>query len=177
MPETETILQALQSRRSIRKYTPEKISSGQIAAILEAGRGAPSAHNRQPGRFLVIPKSDPRHAALAAQTKDSAIVEGSQALIGVFLDKKAAFNHRKDCQSAGACLENMLLACHALGLGAVWLGEIINQAEGVLKALKLSPEHYEIMAFVAVGHPAEAGHAARHPLETYMIEPIPGSAE
>lgn len=171
----DSVLSALRQRRSIRKYTSEPVSNAQIAAILEAGRWAPSANNRQPCRFIVIPKSDPRHAGLAGQTKDHGIVEGSQVIIGVLLDRSATFNPRKDHQTGGACLQNILLACHALGLGAVWLGEIINQEEGVLKVLGLSPEQYETMGFVAIGHPAEAGHAARHDMSKYLLEPFPAA--
>lgn len=52
----------------------------------------------------------------------------------------------------GACLQNMLLAAHGLGLGAVWLGEILKNADAVRKLLGLS-ENLELMAVVAIGHP------------------------
>jgi nitroreductase len=63
------------------------------------------------------------------------------------------YNDVKDYQSMGACLQNMLLAAHALGLGAVWLGEILNNAVKVRELLEL-PETLELMAVIAVGHPA-----------------------
>lgn len=170
--QTCPVLGALAERRSIRKYTSEPVSPEQIEAILEAGRWAPSAVNRQPCRFIVIGNNDPRKEALAGQTNDAYIVRGCQALIGVFLDRTATFNPRKDHQTAGACLQNMLLACHAQGLGAVWLGQIINQEEGVLKVLGLDPAKYETMAFVALGHPDESGQAVRLPMSEYMIEPF-----
>ena len=53
----------------------------------------------------------------------------------------------------GACIQNMLLAAHGLGLGAVWLGEILKNADAVRSLLGLS-EDVELMAVIAVGHPA-----------------------
>jgi nitroreductase len=55
----------------------------------------------------------------------------------------------------GACLQNMLLASHALGLGAVWLGEILNRAADVNELLGL-PKELELMAVIAVGRPKPA---------------------
>ena len=62
------------------------------------------------------------------------------------------YNDIKDHQAMGACIQNMLLAAHALGLGAVWLGEILKNAENVRVFLELPPE-MELMAVVAIGHP------------------------
>ena len=49
-------------------------------------------------------------------------------------------------------MQNMLLAAHALGLGAVWLGEILKNAESVRVLLEFPPE-MELMAVIAVGYP------------------------
>jgi nitroreductase len=72
----------------------------------------------------------------------------------VFVDKEAMYHAVKDYQAMGACIQNMLLAAHALGLGAVWLGEILNNAGKVRELLEL-PESLDLMAVVAIGHPAE----------------------
>jgi nitroreductase len=50
----------------------------------------------------------------------------------------------------------MLLAIHALGLGRVWLGEILKNKDEVSKILK-APKNLELMAVIALGHPAEKG--------------------
>ena len=70
------------------------------------------------------------------------------------------YNDIKDHQAMGACIQNMLLAAHGLGLGAVWLGEILNKAEGVRRFLQLPPQ-MELMAVVAIGHP-RAGSRTSH---------------
>ncbi|MFP4084989.1 MAG: nitroreductase family protein [Desulfonatronovibrio sp.] len=166
------IMEAILTRRSIRKYSGEHVSSQDITRVLEAGRWAPSGLNNQPWRFLVIKSADKRKAALEDCTRYSHVVRGADALIAVFLDKEAKYHHEKDCQGAGACIQNMLLAIHGLGLGGVWLGEIINQEEAVHKVLQTSPEKLELMAVIALGHPAAPGSSSRKDLAELMVEPL-----
>ncbi len=64
----------------------------------------------------------------------------------------------------------MLLAAHSLGLGGVWLGEIINQENQVLDILDLNPEEYEFQAALALGHPDQKGSSTRKKLSDIMIE-------
>ncbi|GAB6058772.1 nitroreductase family protein [Desulfonatronum parangueonense] len=173
MPQPEpTIFEALHQRRSVRKFTDQPVDSEHLRRILDAGRWAPSGLNNQPWRFLAIRKNDPRQEALAGLTKYAAIVRNAGALIAVFLHKPAVYHEGKDHQAAGACIQNMLLAIHGLGLGGVWLGEIINQEEQVIQALNLNPDEYRIMAVIALGHPAHPGASSRRPLEELLLEAL-----
>lgn len=166
------VLAALRERRSIRKYTDEPVTDEELRAVLDAGRWAPSGLNNQPWRFLVVRRGDPRQDVLASHTKYARIVRDAAALLCVFLDRAAMYNARKDHQGAGACIQNILLAAHALGLGGVWLGEIINQEAALLPALGLSPEALEMMAVIALGRPAQKGSSERKPLESLLLEPL-----
>ena len=166
------LLDAIRLRRSIRRYTPEPVTTGEILAILEAGRWAPSGLNNQPWRFLAIRHGDPRQDVLAGQTKYAHIVLQARVLFCVFLDRDIVYNRTKDLQGIGACLQNMLLAAHALGLGAVWLGEIINQEPQVTKSLGLDERRLELMAVLAVGRPGQKGSSERKPLEELLLEPV-----
>jgi nitroreductase len=90
-------------------------------------------------------------------------------LIAVFLDSEASYDHTKDCQAVGACLQNLLLALHSFDLGAVWIGEILRNGARVIEVLKL-PERLELMAVVAVGHPAHRDQGSdRRPLEELIL--------
>jgi nitroreductase len=164
------VLKALFERRSIRKYTDEPISRDQITAILEAGRWAPSGLNNQPWRFMVIYKDDPRIEMLAECTKYAHIVRQSAACICVMLEKEAVYSEMKDHQGAGACIQNMLLAIHALDLGAVWLGQIINDQAASLGAIGISEDKYELQAVLALGHPDQKGSPKRKELSELMLE-------
>lgn len=166
------VLEALRERRSIRKFTAEPVSAEQLTSILEAGRWAPSGLNNQPWRFLVIKDKDQRKAGLEQCTRYSHVVGSSNVLICIFLDTQAKYHHVKDCQGAGACIQNMLLAIHSLGLGGVWLGEIINQQEQVHQVLGTSPEELELMAVIALGYPAASGSSSRKNLEELLVEPL-----
>ncbi len=57
-------------------------------------------------------------------------------------------------KGAGACIQNMLLAAHALGLGGVWVGEILKNTPQVLDLFQLDQDSYEFMALLVFGHPA-----------------------
>lgn len=146
------MLEGIYGRRSVRSYTDEQVPRKHLIEMIKAGTWAPSGRNNQPWRFVIVTDEKMRHA-LAEFTKYGRIIKAAPASIAVFLDREAMYNDLKDHQAAGACLQNMLLTAHALGLGAVWLGEILNRAEDVRNLLEL-PATLELMAVVAVGHPA-----------------------
>lgn len=166
------VIAALHERRSIRKFTDQPVTDDQLLAILEAGRWAPSGLNNQPWRFLVIKKEDSRLEQLAQCTKYAHIVRTSAACIAITLEKEAIYSEMKDHQGAGACIQNMLLAIHALDLGAVWLGQIINDQTASLAALHLDETTQELQAVIALGHPAQKGSAQRKPLSELMLEEL-----
>lgn len=166
------VFKALFERRSIRKFTTEPVSREDLTAILEAGRWAPSGLNNQPWRFLVINKDDPRLEQLADCTKYAHIVRASAACICIVLDKSVMYSEMKDHQGAGACVQNMLLAIHTLGLGGVWLGQIVNDQAASLGALGLKEEQYELQAVIALGHPDQKGSSDRKELSELMLEAL-----
>ncbi|GAB7080990.1 nitroreductase family protein [Megalodesulfovibrio paquesii] len=166
------VLAALKQRRSIRAFTPEPVTREGVRIILEAGRWAPSGRNNQPWRFLVVMAEDPRKRALESCTQYEHLIRDCQVCICVFLEKSKKYSDLKDYQGAGACIQNMLLAAHALGLGAVWIGQIVNEPEPVFKALGLDGSTYELMAVVAVGRPDETPSSRRLPLEALCLEEL-----
>jgi len=172
-PETKNpVLNAILSRRSVREYLDEPVSKKDLEMILEAGRFAPSGLNNQPWRFLALTPEDKRVQGLAGCTKYAHIVKAARSLIAVFLEKRAMYHSMKDHQSAGACIQNMLLAAHALDLGAVWLGEIVGREAKVLEVLGLDRDAYQLMAVVALGRPAHPGASSRKPLSELLLEEI-----
>lgn len=162
------IIDTIKSRRSIRKFTSEPVSEELVETILEAGRWAPSGLNNQPWRFAVIRDAGIRQA-ISELTHYSKIVLGAQALIAVFLDTEKSYHREKDIQAVGACLQNMLLEAHSLGLGAVWLGEIIRSDKQIKAILGLAGE-LDLMAVIALGHPDETPKSVkRKPLADLVV--------
>lgn len=164
------VFTALQERRSIRQYTDRPITREEIVTMLEAGRWAPSGKNNQPFRFIVIRSDDPRMDKLADCTIYSHVVKSAPLMLGVFLDKNSLYHELKDHQSAGACIQNIMLAAHSLGLGSVWLGQMMNNAEKVLDVLSLDPANFEFITFITIGEAAKEGSSSRKPLEDIMLE-------
>lgn len=168
---TSPVLDAIHTRRSIRDFTTQTVEDSEVRAILEAGIWAPSGLNNQPWRFVVVRDAQVR-ARLAEQTSYCHIVLAAPVLIAVFLETSAMYDDLKDAQSAGAAIQNMLLATEAYGLGAVWLGQILKNHNAVRKILDL-PESLQLMAVVAIGHPAHRDQKSRRkPLEEFLIKEL-----
>jgi len=151
MVEKIRIIEIIRSRRSIREFLVDPVEDSIIADILEAGRWAPSGLNNQPWHFVVV-KDREIAGLIAGCTRYSSIVHSAPLLIAVFLDQDVMYDHTKDVQACGAAIQNMLLAAHGMELGAVWLGEILNQKDEVKKILN-APASMELMAVVAIGYP------------------------
>ncbi len=162
------VLKAMHERRSVRQFTEAPVSRDSIMAAIEAASWAPSGLNNQPWRFAII-RDQPGREAVAAHTKYASILKSASVLIAVLLDKEASYDYTKDCQAVGACLQNLLLALHAMDLGAVWIGEILKNKEQVVETLGL-PKRFELMAVVAVGHPARRDQKSnRRPLKEIIL--------
>jgi nitroreductase len=165
------LLDGLQTRRSIRTYTEQPVTREQLREIVRLGTMAPSGQNNQPWRFVTI-QSKETLQKLAQLTKYSHIIGKAAACIAVFVDRTAMYHEVKDHQSMGACIQNLLLAGHGMGLGGVWLGEILKSAKEVRELCGLS-DNVELMAVVALGHPAgKGGKASRKSVEEVLLREL-----
>ena len=171
MTMSSPVLDAIYKRRSIREYTNEDVGTDLLHEIIQAGIWAPSGLNNQPWRFVII-KNQQIRDQLAGQTHYGHIVKAAPALIAVYLDPEAMYNEVKDHQAAGACIENILLAAESLGLGAVWLGQILQNKLEVNTILGL-PEDLDLMAVLAIGHPTHHDQKSlRKPLTDFILKEL-----
>jgi nitroreductase len=153
------VIKAIHTRRSVREFLDKLPTEREIREILEAGIWAPSGLNNQPWRFIVV-KEPGKKDLMSKLTHYSRTVKSAPALIAVFMDQEASYDRTKDCMGIGASNQNILLAAHSLGLGTVWLGEIL------VKKLLKAPEKWELMAVIALGYPAPRERSSnRAPLE------------
>ncbi len=165
------VLKAIYSRRSVRDYTAEPVDRETVLEIIRAGTWAPSGLNNQPWRFAIVWNKEIKDQ-IASLTKYRVIIERAPVIICVFVDKEAMYHEVKDHQAMGACIQNMLLATHALGLGGVWLGEILKNADKVRKLLDL-PEALDLMAVIALGHPKHRNQrSTRRPLSEVILKEV-----
>jgi len=145
------VIEAINTRRSIRKFTGEVISDENLKIILKAGFQAPSAHNCQPQEFIVVKEkkvleqiSDGHKYAKMLVSAGCGIVvcgdKGKQPLNGLLV---------ADCS---ASMENMLLAAHGLGLGAVWVGlHPVESYEKLIVEILNIPDNFIPVGMMVVG--------------------------
>ncbi len=165
------LLNIIISRRSIRKYLKKDLPGDIIETILEAGRWAPSGLNNQPWRFSVIRNTDVKNK-LSILTNYSRIVKECNVCIALFYDVSSGYNRDKDLMGIGACIQNMLLSAHSLGVGTVWLGEILKSKAEFAAILGIE-DNYELAAVIALGYPDESPKSSRKSMDTLRLKDFP----
>jgi len=196
--ESET-LRSIRLRHSVRSFTEQPVADDALRLILEAANQAPSAHNQQSWRFIILrdkAKNDlaelvnrrandfPRPSCIllrmASRSMVSAPVVVAVANTGELIhhgselfqvDREAArdFFRTMEIQSSAAAVQNLLLAATSLGLGTVWLGILFLLKQDVLEFL--GEPNGEFMAVVPVGHPAKRTEGPKkRPLEKIVRE-------
>lgn len=143
-------LKAIMGRRSIRKYTGEKIPDGDIKVLMEAAMNAPSAHNKQPWHFIVVDDRALLNSITEYHQYSKMLEHASHAII-VLGDNQVQDTDFwiHDCAAA---TENILIAAHAMGYGAVWLG--VHPSEALIKGTKDLfgvPGHVTPLGIVSLG--------------------------
>ena len=149
------LFEAIHGRRSIRRYTEEPVAPELMEKMLRAAMAAPSATNSQPWCFLVIDRREDLDA-MAAYTQLYGALKHAVTAILVCGDMA---NVRPGSQmwalGCAAATQNILLAAHALGLGAVWMGVYPGERNtAALRARYALPESVVPFAIVSLGHPA-----------------------
>ena len=172
---------ALHTRRSIRRYTDRPVSPTLIDRLLEAATRAPSSHNCQPWRFVVITtasvkaqladrmgerlRADRLRAANrveeierdAARSRER--ITSAPVIIVVCLSTIDLDDHHERLmaiQSAAAAIQNLLLAAHEAGLGACWMAAPLYCPDVIREALRL-PADWDAQALITIGYPADEG--------------------
>ena len=145
-----SILDSILSRRSVRKYENKEIPQEVVNQILEAGRQAPSAVNKQPIRLVIVKDGDLTKNFSSALfnrfVKDAPMVIVGCADVKSFLTGKWAVI------DTTIALQNMVIAAWSLGVGSCWIGAF---DEDKIKQLLKIPEKWKIVALVTFGYPAE----------------------
>jgi len=144
------VLEAIKKRRSIRRFRLETIPDETLRLILEAGRLAPSAGNRQPWRFIMV-KDAERKRALAEVTDSYLFIADAPVIIVTLGDPNASLRWFK--QDPMIAIEHMVLAATALGYGSCWIGGF--DEEEVKRVLRV-PERLAVIAMVPIGVPGES---------------------
>lgn len=145
------------TRTSIRKYTDQPVSKTDIETLLRAGMAAPTAVNRQPWHFVAV--TDKAKLKELSGGRGGMLEQCALAIVVCGNMEKTMQGKGQEfwIQDCSAATENILLAAHALGLGAVWTGgyPMEERVASISKALKL-PETIIPLCTIVIGHPAES---------------------
>lgn len=182
-------LSSIYQRRSIRNFTDQAVSIDDLNTVLHAANQAPSAHNQQSWRFIVIedekkmqlaqlvsqraadfPRASSALLKMAARSIKSApvvvavvntgeLIDHGRQLFKIEESRSLDFFRTMEIQSSAAAVQNMLLAATSLGLSTVWLGVLFLIKEEVMHFLG-EPEG-EFMAVVPVGYPARESNGPK----------------
>ncbi len=179
-------LQSIKDRRSIRLFTKQEVSDDHINILLQAANEAPSAHNQQSWRFIVMRDQKRQELARLITSRSGEFprpastllrmaarsIAGAPVVIAIAntgdlirhgtqlfkVEKEMAYDFFRtmEIQSSAAAVENLLLAATSLGLATVWLGILYLIKDGVLEFL--GEPQGEFMAVVPIGYAATSGH-------------------
>lgn len=147
--------EAILTRRSIRKFKSHPIPDELIEKILRAGMQAPSARNKQPWHFVLVKNREMLDKISEVHPYAYMLKE---APLGILIcgDSEIETTIEYIVQDCSAATQNMLLAAHDLGLGAVWLGIFPReQRVKAMRELLEIPEKIIPVSMIAVGYPDE----------------------
>ena len=194
------LLELIRTRRSIRKFQATPVPDHLVEQILQTAAWAPSAHNRQPWRFVVIRDGASKvelAAAMGRKLRSDLAADGvppelierdagrsyqriSSAPLLVLLcltmadmdtypdERRSRSEAVMAAQSVAMAGQNLLLAAHAVGLGACWLCGPLFCPDVVRETLAL-PDDWQPQALITVGFAAESKEKTRYPLETRVL--------
>ncbi len=155
------VMENILTRKSVRQFTGDKVSAEQVEQLLRAGMAAPSAVNKQPWAFIVV--DDPELISQLGDSLPSSRLSNN-ATLGIIpcgdfnntLEGKGRDFWIQDCSAA---TENILLAAHSLGLGAVWTALSVTSEDDdrATKARQILniPENLHPLCIITIGVPAE----------------------
>lgn len=154
----EIVLENIMTRTSVRSYTSQPVEQSKVETLLKAGMAAPTGGNKQPWEFVVVTDREtldtfPTFASgakMASKAQLAIVVCGdtSKCMPGALVEYWI-----QDCSAA---TENILLAAHAMGLGAVWCGAYPNNDQdrvGKMKELLSLPESVYALNIIVIGYP------------------------
>ena len=148
------VLQAMETRRSIRSFTCEDVPLEDLKKIVNAGRLAPTGKNCQDWRFVIITDEDKRRA-IAEGTVNGPYVRDGGAIVVILMGRGNA----TPLFDTGTAMENMMLMAHELGYGSVWVNSYRRDHSSMVHDIVHGPEDMEVMAMLEVGRVKDWPHA------------------
>jgi nitroreductase len=155
-------IETIMSRRSVRKFERKPVRAEDLKTIIEAGRQAPSAANRQPWHFVFVRNEDRKRQLAEACSGQSWLADADTIVAGV---GKPGVNEKWHSVDVAIAMQNMILAATALGYGTCWIGAFDQER---VKSLLGVPEDMRVVALTPIGVAADAPEPRpRRPLSEF----------
>ena len=197
---SDETLKVIHRRHSVRQFRDKPVGDPLIKAILDAANSAPSAHNQQSWRFIVVrgekkqqlaqlvvdkspgfPKPSSSILRMAARSIGNApvviavmntgtLINHGTELFKIEKDKAKDFFRTMEIQSSSAAVENLLIAATSLGLGSVWLGILFLIKDEILSFF--GEAKGEFMAVIPVGYPLKEQEGPKKKSLEYVVRYI-----
>ena len=145
------LIDVILDRRSVRKYKPEKVPKEVLKRILEAGRYAPSAANKQPWHFILV--TDSMIKEKLSQGRWNSFIKTSAFTIVGCAYEGDVFSRKWSTVDTTIALQNMVIAASTLGVGSCWVGDF---EEASARRMLHVPRRWRIIALISFGYPDEA---------------------
>jgi nitroreductase len=144
------LVDTILSRRSIRRYEQKEIPTDVLSTILEAGRQAPSAANRQPVHFIVV--SDENMKKAFAKGLFNRFIKDAPVTIVGCAKTSSLLTGKWAIVDTTIALQTMVIAAWMMGVGSCWIGDF--KEETVKQVLRI-PQTWKVVALVSFGYPDE----------------------
>lgn len=154
----QAVLDNIATRTSIRDYEARTVEKEKIEKMLRAAMAAPTAMNKQPWHFVVVDQRNVLDALAGANPYAKMLKKAPLAIVVCGNTDKMIEGGGRDfwIQDASAATENLLLAAHAMGLGAVWTGAYPSEERCIsISKVLLLPDNLIPLNMIVVGYPAE----------------------
>jgi len=143
-------LDAIMTRKSVRKYESKKVPEDILEQILRAGRQAPSANNKQPWHFIIVTDQDIKEQLSKGVwntfVKDSAFTVVGCNYVG------SAYGRKWSKVDTTIAMQSMVIAAWSLGIGSCWVGDF---KETEVRRLLKVPKDWKVISLITFGYPAE----------------------
>jgi nitroreductase len=150
------VLEAIQKRRSVRKYKEDPIPEEALLRVLEAARLAPSGKNFQPWKFIIVKDKALKEKLARASAGQYFIARAPIIIVGCGFPDNCYARMGRYMKSWSVdvtiALEHLILQAQEEGLGTCWIGSF---EEGEVKALLNVPEEVKVLALTPLGYPEE----------------------
>ena len=149
------VFKAIKNRRSIREFKADSVPEEKLKRILEAARLAPSAHNEQEWKFIVVRDLEKRKKLAKAALKQDFIAKAPLVIVAVATNPTHIMANEVPAYAVDLAIavEHMALQAVEEGFGTCWIGTFSQR--GVKEILEI-PEEYKVVTLMPLGFPADS---------------------